>query len=309
VLTLFIYICGVKDSAFYTDESMQINGRLVVFNKPLTMAIINLTSDSFHAGSRASDVSEALKMASDMVSAGADILDIGAYSTRPGADDIPEALELETLTKAIEAIKSHLPQTTISVDTFRSSVAKACVECGAHMVNDVGSGILDPTMFQTVAELRVPYILMHNRGTPKDMAKLNNYSDVVNEVVKELSEKVNRLRNLGIKDIIIDPGFGFAKNVEQNYEMLMRLGEFKILGCPILVGISRKSMIWRTLGSGPEDALNGTTALHMLALERGASILRVHDVKEAKESIKIWQACEKYQETKYPQHGLNNGYE
>lgn len=278
---------------------MQINGRLLDFNKPLTMAIINLTADSFHAGSRADGVNTAVKMASKMLSEGADILDLGAYSTRPGADEVPAGKELQVLIQAIEAIKIEFPDAILSIDTFRSEVARECVLQGAHIINDVGSGMLDPQMFETVAELKVPYILMHNRGTPKTMVQKAIYTDVVNEVIGELSVKVNLLRRLGVSDIIIDPGFGFAKTVDQNFEMLMRLDEFNVLECPVLVGISRKSMIWRTLESSPEHALNGTTALHMLALERGASMLRVHDVKEVKEIIKIWGKCRIYDETKY----------
>ncbi|MEM9053113.1 MAG: dihydropteroate synthase [Bacteroidota bacterium] len=253
------------------------------------MGILNLTTDSFYAGSRMADSNSVLAKAAQMLNEGADILDLGAYSTRPGADEISEKQETERLTEGIKAVKDKYPSAIISADTFRASVAQKAVEAGAAIINDVGSGILDEEMFDAVAELSVPYVLMHNRGTPKNMNEKAIYKDVVNEVIFELSEKIDTLRRKGVADIIIDPGFGFAKTVEHNFEILRRLDEFKMLDSPILVGVSRKSMIWRTLETNPEEALNGTTALNTLALERGASILRVHDVKEANECIALMQ--------------------
>lgn len=266
---------------------MNIAGDLRVFNKPLTMGILNLTEDSFYAGSRVLDMEEVLNRAKAMVAKGADILDLGACSTRPGADDIDEKFEMTRLTDAIKAIKDELPESVISADTFRSAVAIEAVAAGADMINDVGSGILDPEMFETISKLQVPYVLMHNRGTPKTMGDKTIYSDVVEEVIYELSEKLSRLRDFGVNDIIIDPGFGFAKTPEQNFEMLRRLDEFAVLGCPILVGISRKSMIWKTLNTDPDGALNGTTVLNTIALSKGAHILRVHDVEECCEVIRL----------------------
>jgi dihydropteroate synthase len=266
---------------------MNLGGELRVFNKPLTMGILNLTEDSFYGDSRVEGKEAILNRAEQMLNEGADILDLGAYSTRPGAEEIPEKQELERLISGIEAIKNRFPEATVSADTFRANVARKALEAGANMINDVGSGLLDPEMFDAVAEMNVPYILMHNRGTPKTMKHEANYTDVVNEVILELSEKLDNLRRKGVTDIIVDPGFGFAKNVDQNFEMLGRLDEFKMLDCPLLVGISRKSMIWKTLDSRPEDALNGTTALNMIALQKGAFILRVHDVKQAKECIQL----------------------
>lgn len=270
-------------------ETMNIGGELRVFNKPLTMGILNLTDDSFYSGSRVAGNESILQKATQMLDEGAEILDLGAYSTRPGADDISEKQETERLIDGIKVVKDMYPHAIISADTFRASVARKAVCAGASIINDVGSGILDKEMFDTVAELGVPYVLMHNRGTPKNMNDKAVYQDVVSEVIFELSEKIDSLRRKGLTDIIIDPGFGFAKTVEHNFEMLRRLGEFKMLESPLLVGISRKSMIWRTLETTPEEALNGTTALNMLALERGAGILRVHDVREAKECIALMQ--------------------
>lgn len=254
------------------------------------MGVLNITNDSFYAGSRLPlremYTQEALKMANH----GVDIIDIGAYSTRPGADYIDEKTETKNLITAIKTIKDSLPGMVISADTFRAAVAAKAVEAGADIVNDISGGNLDDEMFKTVAGLGVPYILMHMRGNPQTMQSLTQYNDVVNDVIYELSEKVNTLRSMGVGDLIIDPGFGFAKTIEQNFEMLKRLDEFTLFEAPILVGLSRKSTIWRTLNISPSEALNGTTALNMLALQNKANILRVHDVKEAKEVIALWQA-------------------
>ena len=264
---------------------MNTAGKLRVFNKPLTMVILNLTPDSFYEGSRVMDEEAILVKAETMVEEGADILDLGAYSTRPGADEVSVEIEKKRLVAGIHSVRNRFPDVVISADTFRSDVARAAVKANADMINDVGSGILDPDMFETVAELNVPYILMHNRGNPKEMTKLTDYRDVVDEVIFELSQKLDTLRRLGIKDVIIDPGFGFSKTVEQNFEMLRRLDEFSVLECPLLVGISRKSMIWRTLGTDAVGALNGTTVLNTMALQNGADILRVHDVRECREAV------------------------
>ncbi len=261
---------------------------MVEINKPLTMGIVNITPDSFYEDSRQKADKGLLQKVEQMITDGMDILDIGAYSTRPGADDIPMEKEAESLCKAIEMVRNHFGEIVISADTFRSEVARLAVDSGASIINDIGGGNLDARMFQTIAELKVPYILMHSRGNPKNMKELSQYADVVNDVIHALSEKIIQLRKLGVADIIIDPGFGFAKTISQNFEMLKRLDEFKVLHCPLLVGISRKSMIWKTLQTDPGGALNGTTALNSVALQKGAEILRVHDVKEANETIALF---------------------
>ncbi len=252
------------------------------------MGILNVTTDSFYESSRVNHQDDILAKASEMLDAGADILDFGAYSTRPGADDIDLASERKKLTAAIRFCRQNYPDAIISADTFRAEVAEAAVDSGADLINDVGCGVLDPNMFQTVARLNVPYVLMHNRAMPKDMTKATSYNDVLNDIVKELSNRIERLRELGVKDIILDPGFGFSKTSDQNFELLNRLDEFKLFNLPLLVGISRKKMIYKTLNVEPSQALNGTTALNVLALERGANILRVHDVAECKEAITLW---------------------
>ena len=286
-------LTAVKDTAFLKHQSIQVRGSLLNINKVLTMGILNITNDSFHSGSRVLSHTDYLAAAKKMVVEGADFLDIGAYSTRPGADDISIEEETDRLCEAISAIHAQHPEILLSADTFRAAVAEKAIEAGADIINDVSGGILDDKMFETVARLRVPYILMHYRGSPKTMNSLAVYDDLLGEIIFELSEKVNRLRLLGVADIIIDPGFGFAKTATQNFELLKRLRELELFGLPILTGLSRKSMVWRTLDCKPEEALNGTTALNMLALENGANILRVHDVKEAKEVIALW---EKYNE-------------
>ncbi len=254
------------------------------------MGILNITPDSFYQGSRikASD-SEFGERVEKMVDDGADILDIGGYSTRPGAKDISESEEIERVVPSIKWVKKNFPDSIISIDTFRSSVAKAAVETGAQIVNDISAGELDPNMALTVANLGTPYIAMHMRGTPQDMQTKTDYKDLIPEILRYFSSKLDEFKNLGINDVIIDAGFGFAKSLEQNYEILRRLSEFGSLNRPLLVGISRKSMIYRFLNSTPEQALNGTTALNMIALSKGANLLRVHDVKEAKETIDLYK--------------------
>lgn len=281
---------NAKDKLFEVKSTLNINGNLVSLDEPQVMGILNITPDSFYADSRVNQETAILKKAEQMVEEGALILDIGGYSTRPGAEDISPEEESKRVTQAISLIRSKFPDVLISVDTFRSSVAKAAVESGANIINDVSGGILDTTMFETVAQLKVPYILMHMRGTPQTMKDLNQYDNLLVDIGKELAEKCNQLKSLGVADIIIDPGFGFAKSIAQNYELLRNLGYFIRLGYPLLAGLSRKSMIYKTLHIEPSEALNGTTALNMVALQNGASILRVHDVKEANETIKLYKA-------------------
>lgn len=263
------------------------NGLLMDLSVPKIMGILNITPDSFYAASRYDDVSKVLIQAEKMLKAGATFLDIGGHSTRPGATPVSEVEELNRVLPVTEAILKEFPTTLISIDTFRASVARECVKAGAIMVNDVSGGLLDATMFETVASLNVPYVLMHSRGTPETMQKMTDYDNVVVDVLDDLQQKVYQLRELGQKDIIIDLGFGFAKTADQNYTLLNELEAFKLMGCPMLVGVSRKSMIWRKLNISPDDSLNGTTVLNTVAILKGANILRVHDVAEAVEAVQL----------------------
>ncbi|WP_420385639.1 dihydropteroate synthase [Roseivirga sp.] len=281
---------NAKDKLFELKTTLNINGNLVSLDEPQVMGILNITPDSFYSGSRVNQDTAIINKAEEMIGHGAFILDIGGYSTRPGAEDIDAKEETNRVTQAIELIRSKFPDVLISIDTFRASIAETAISAGANIINDVSGGNLDPTMFETVARLQVPYILMHMRGTPQTMKTLNQYDNLLIDISKELAEKCNQLKALGIADIIIDPGFGFAKGISQNYELLRNLNYLKRLGFPILAGLSRKSMIYKSLGIEPEEALNGTTALNMVALQNGANLLRVHDVKEARETIKLYKA-------------------
>ncbi len=268
-------------------QTINCNGKLIDITTPLVMGILNITPDSFYDGGKYNNPAFVVGRVKQMVAEGADIIDIGAYSSRPGAEHIGEEEELLRLTEVLELIRKDFPEVIISVDTFRSSIAKKVVlDYNVDIINDISAGEMDDQMFETMAKLNVPYIMMHMKGTPQNMQKNPQYDkDVVYEVMDYLAEKYRKLSLLGVHDVIVDPGFGFGKTLEHNYELLNRLNELKLLELPILVGVSRKSMIYKLLDSSPEQALNGTTALNMLALERGAKILRVHDVKEAKECI------------------------
>ena len=272
-----------------TKKTLNIAGKLLDLSLPRIMGVLNITPDSFYANSRTMALEDILQKARQMADDGATFIDIGGYSTRPNADDVPEAVELERVLPAIEALKKHLPAIVISVDTFRANVARQAVAAGAGMLNDVSGGTLDAAMFETVAQLGVPYVLMHLRGNPKTMTQLNHYQELTTEVIAELQTQMFKLQQLGSIDIMIDPGFGFAKNASQNFELLSQLENLEILERPILVGVSRKSMIWRTLQIQPDEALNGTTVLNTVALLKGASILRVHDVRQAVEAVKLVQ--------------------
>lgn len=277
-----------KDNKIAANLMIKCGDKLIDLHQPLVMGIINVTPDSFYEGSRVQEDAVLLSRIQSFISQGVDIVDVGAVSTRPGADEVSEAIEIERIENAVRLIANHFPSLIISVDTFRSTVARMAIQQGAHIVNDVSGGSLDKRMFATIAELNVPYILMHSRGDAQNMQDLTNYNNVTIDVIKELSEKVHMLRELGAKDIIIDPGFGFAKTLEQNFKLLNELALFSSLGCPILAGLSRKSMIYKTLISSPKDSLNGTTALNMVALLNGAKILRVHDVSEAREVVELY---------------------
>jgi len=263
-------------------------GRLLDLEIPRVMGILNITPDSFYKGSRFYNDEEILKAAAMMMMDGADILDIGGYSSRPGAKEISIEEEGKRVLRAIKLISHELPEAILSVDTFRAEIArKAVLECGAQIINDISGGDADDKMFSTVRELNVPYILMHMKGVPRTMQNNPVYEDIVADILKWFGDRIFRLRSGGVKDIIIDPGFGFGKTINHNFELLRRLGDFSIAGLPVLAGISRKSLIWKTLDITSDDALNGTTVLNAIAILNGADILRVHDVKEAVQTIKL----------------------
>ncbi len=253
------------------------------------MGIVNVTPDSFYEGSR-TGVGQVTDRVARMLDEGADIIDIGGYSTRPGAAEVSAADELGRLLPAVDEIRRRFPDIPLSVDTYRAAVAAECLAHGADIVNDIGGGDLDTEMFETVAEARAPYILMHMRGTPATMQTMTDYEDVAADVLRDLAFKTDRLHQLGVCDVIIDTGFGFAKTTDQNYRLLGALGALRELGCPLLAGISCKTMIWKELGITPDESLNGTTALNMIALMNGADILRVHDVKECAETVRLYEA-------------------
>ncbi len=269
-------------------HNLNIQGKLFHLDSPKVMGILNVTPDSFHAESRISSENDAFKVASKMIEDGADFLDIGGYSSRPGAIDISEQEELDRVAKVIETIAAQIPTAILSIDTFRSSVARECIKLGAHIINDISGGEADEFMLDLVAELRVPYIMMHMQGTPQNMQKNPTYENVTLEVYKSLSRRLQTLRIKGVSDVIVDPGFGFGKTIEQNYALLKTLDYFHSLNAPILAGLSRKSMIYKPLNTTPASALNGSTVLNTIATQKGAHILRVHDVKEAKELIKLY---------------------
>lgn len=273
----------------FKKYSINLGGKLFLIDRPQVMGILNVTPDSFYSGSRCgSDENVIRKRVRQIASEGADMVDIGGYSSRPGADDIYPDEEFTRLKKGLSIIREEIPDIPVSIDTFRASVARRCIEeFGPCIINDISGGDLDGDMFGTVAELKVPYILMHMRGTPATMTSLTDYENVTADVILDLMHKVERLQELGVNDIILDQGFGFSKNLEQNYELMRSVHNFVDLDFPLLVGISRKSMIYKLLGSSPEESLNGTTVLNTIAIEQGAHILRVHDVKEAVEAVKI----------------------
>lgn len=278
-----------KDTFFHKKVTLNAGGKLIDISSPKVMGIINLTPDSFYEGSRKPGIEEALKQAEKMMTDGATFLDIGAYSSRPGAADISIAEETDRLLPIVEAIIAAFPKAILSIDTFRARVAEAAVKAGAHIINDISGGQLDNDMFATVARLQVPYILMHMKGTSQTMTQLAQYDNVFIDVLDYLTSRYQQLKQLGVHDVIIDPGFGFAKKQEHNYSLMNRLQGFEVLGLPILAGISRKKMIYGLLENTAAEALNGTTVLNTISLMKGANILRVHDVKEAVEAVKIWE--------------------
>ena len=265
-------------------------GQIIDLSTPKIMGILNITPNSFYDGGKYSSENNAILQVEKMLNEGVTFVDIGAYSSKPNAEFVSEKEELNRIIPVVKAILKEFPETLLSIDTFRSSVAQECINNGAALINDISAGSLDKKMMEVIALNNVPYIMMHLRGTPQTMQDQTNYEHLINEILTYFSDKINKARSLGINDLIIDPGFGFAKTIDQNYEILSNLELFKMLELPILTGVSRKSMIYKTLDTSPEEALNGTTVLNTIAIKKGATIIRVHDVKEAMECVKL---CEK----------------
>lgn len=272
---------------FEPKQSLNIKGRLIDLSSPKVMGILNITPDSFYDNSRTKSIDEALIKAARFLDEGATFIDIGGYSSRPGAKDISINEEIDRVVPVVESLVKAFPEAVISIDTFRAKVAQETISAGAHIINDIAAGDMDEQMFETVAKLQVPYIMMHMQGTPQNMHQNPVYNNVLLEVIDYLAKKVAALKALHIHDVIIDPGFGFGKTTEHNYELLRQMESFKIFKLPILVGFSRKGMIYKTLGTSATEALNGTSVLNTIALQKGAGILRVHDVKEAVECVQL----------------------
>lgn len=289
---------AAKNTFFCSNFQLNIRGVVREFSRPLVMGILNVTPDSFHEASRVRSSAEVIEKAEQMIAAGASVLDVGGYSSRPGAAAISEAEEQKRVIPAIAQLAKQFPQAIISVDTFRSSIAKEALASGASIVNDISAGQLDDNMMRVVAEMKAPYLLMHMRGTPQNMQLNTSYTCLVKELHSFFSERIAMARRVGITDIVIDPGFGFGKSREQNFELLRHLALLHLYNCPLMVGISRKSMIYKTLNTEPSDSLNGTTALHMAALAEGVHLLRVHDVKEAVECIQLFEAIQEVPSTR-----------
>lgn len=269
--------------------SINVEGRLIVFDRPKVMGIINATPDSFHSVSRVSGVHEALKLAEKMVREGAEFIDVGGCSTRPGSEPPPMETEWERIAKIIPDLRRNFPDTVISVDTYRSEIALRAIENGAQMINDISGGTLDNQILKVVARYQVPYVISHLKGIPKTMQENPHYEDLIGEIYYYFSQRLKKVREAGINDVLLDPGFGFGKKLEHNFMILKNLHIFNDFAMPVMVGLSRKSMIHKALGISPEEALNGTTALHMAALMSGVHLLRVHDVKEAVQTIKLFE--------------------
>ncbi|MFM7193590.1 MAG: dihydropteroate synthase [Bacteroidota bacterium] len=278
----------MQNTPFSTNKTLRLRDQLLDLTNPVVMGVINCTPDSFYAGSRHQGLSGFLKQAEKMIQEGATILDIGGYSSRPGAEEVPEAEEVQRTVPMIGLLNKYFPQTPISIDTFRREVARQALDAGASIINDITAATHDDGMLKLAAEYKSVLVVMHMRGTPKTMGTLTDYNDLVNDVTLFLAQRVHAALEAGVTDVIIDPGFGFAKTPDQNFELMRGFSHFSSIGRPVLAGLSRKSMIWRTLDITPEEALNGTTVLNTIALMRGASILRVHDVREAVECVKLF---------------------
>ena len=276
-----------QNTPFSRNKTLNIKGKLVTLDPPALMGILNVTPDSFFDGGRYADESAILKRAEQMFKEGVTFIDVGGYSSRPGSVDVSAKDEAARSVNAIRSIHREFPTALLTIDTFRSEVARQALDAGAIMINDISAGELDPALPQLAADESIPYVIMHMRGTPQTMSSLTSYENLIKEMIDYFHARKNHFNAMGIKDIIIDPGFGFAKTREQNFEILKNLESFRILDTPILIGLSRKSMIWKTLGITADEALNGTSAMNAIALMKGASILRVHDVKEAKQIIAL----------------------
>lgn len=276
-----------KDTFLNRKTTLNLKGKLADLSRPAVMAILNLTPDSFYSNSRAGTADDALKRTETFLNEGAKFIDIGAYSSRPGAAEVSTDEELNRIVPIVELLSKEFPEAWLSIDTFRAKVAKESIAAGAHLINDIAGGGMDEAMFQTIADLQVPYILMHMRGTPQTMQQQTGYADIGLDLVDYFSHRIKALHQLGVKDIILDPGFGFAKTTDENYQLLNQLEDLDLFELPVLAGFSRKSMIYKFLGGGPQEALNGTTVLNTIALMKGAGILRVHDVKAATECIAL----------------------
>ena len=282
---------GEQSTAIQKKRTINCRGKLVDLSTPVVMGILNVTPDSFFDGGQYNHESKLIERATKHLNEGARILDIGAVSTRPNADEVTEQEELDRLIPSVKLLRERFPEAVLSVDTYRASVAREAIKVGADMINDISGGTMDEGMLDAAAELQVPYAMMHIQGTPQTMQANPSYENATEDVLNFFIERVDQLKQRHVHDIIIDPGFGFGKTVEHNYQLLRDLERFEVFGLPILCGFSRKSMINRVLGTTPEEALNGTTVLNTMALERGASILRVHDVKEAVEAVKLVSAA------------------
>lgn len=293
---MYVHLRKVSDTMNTRETySLNIGGQLLTLNKPKVMGILNVTPDSFYSNSRKQTDTDIIRRVEQMQKEEADIIDIGGYSTRPNAKDIPLSEEMSRLHKALTIVRQIVPNAIVSVDTFRSDIATMCVEeYGVNIINDISGGDMDSNMFSTIAKLKVPYVLTHMQGTPKDMQQHPFYENIIQDIISYMANRVNRLHDIGVKDIIIDPGFGFGKTLEHNYQIMAHLGIFNLLKCPILIGISRKSMIYKQLNISPDESLNGTSVLHALALNAGAHILRVHDVKECKECINLCEEVRRW---------------
>lgn len=286
---------SIKDTFFSKNHSLNCRGKLVSLHEPKVMGILNVTPDSFHDGGKYMNPGEALKKVREMVEDGVDIVDIGAVSTRPGATFIDFEEELRRLEPVVAEIRNEYPELILSIDTYNSKVAERMItDYEADMINDISAGFLDDQMFNVIARLNVPYIIMHMKGTPGNMQDNPEYQNIADEIIQYFSERLNRLTKLGITDVLLDPGFGFGKTLDHNYELLSFFQSLKIFELPLVAGVSRKSMIYKLLETSSENALNGTTATHIILLQKGANILRVHDVKEAKEAITIFMETEKH---------------
>lgn len=281
------WVIMTENTFFETKQSINVNGKLIDLSTPKVMGILNITPDSFFSGSRINTLDSALHKCGQFLNEGATFIDVGGYSSRPGAEDISVDEELQRTTPIIEAIVKNFPEAIISIDTFRAKVAKESICAGAHLINDISAGDLDENMFETVANLQVPYIIMHMQGNPQNMQKNPTYNNVLLDIVDYFAIKLHQLKALNVHDIIIDPGFGFGKTIDHNYELLSQLEDLKIFNLPILVGFSRKGMVYKALNTTANRALNGTTVLNTIALQKDAKILRVHDVKEAIECINL----------------------